>query len=67
MKLFVKMFVVLAVLLLTANVRAQMPQQLSDPAVRVGKLPNGLRLKLMNLFLLKIWLGVMMTKHWSLK
>ena len=42
MKLFVKMFVVLAVLLLTANVRAQMPQQLSDPAVRVGKLPNGL-------------------------
>lgn len=42
MKSFVKMFVVLAVLLLTANVRAQMPQQLSDPAVRVGKLPNGL-------------------------
>ena len=42
MKSFIKMFVVLAVLLLTANVRAQMPQQLSDPAVRVGKLPNGL-------------------------
>ena len=63
MKSFVKMFVVLAVLLLTANVRAQMPQQLSDPAVRVGKLLNGLRLKLMSLFLLRIWLVVMMTKH----
>ena len=43
MKSIIKTILVLAVIILTANIKAQqMPQQLSDPAVRIGKLPNGL-------------------------